>query len=114
MDTLREKLHQKILGRKRTLKIALTINIHLKRKHKVFFDIIAHNKYFSFTLYNCIPYNTYEKSAHILSDCAHDITTKQKARALFLHMENAKQKSVFKVILEIKVQLHQTLERVKT
>ena len=113
MDTLREKLHQKILGRKRTLKIALTISIHLKRKHNVFFDIIAHNK-ISLLRYGIAYFLTHTSEAHILSDCAHDITTKQKARALFLHMENAKQKSVFKVILEIKVQLHQTLERVKT
>ena len=77
MDTLREKLPQNISGRKRTLKIALTISIHLKRKHNVIFDIIAHNKTFLLR-YRIAYFITHATKALTFTRIAHTISQRSK------------------------------------
>ena len=115
MDIRQEKLRQKILGRKRTFKIALTNSIHLKQDFNVFLDFVIHNQIVIFydteshTFLRTRTKRTLSHNAHTTSQ-----QREKSMRTALIHEGSIIQKFIFKTGCKNKVQLHQALGRVKT
>ena len=97
MDIRQEKLRQKILGRKRTFKIALTNSIHLKQEFNIFLDFVIHNQ---IVIFYDIESHTFlrTRTKRILSQNAHT-TSQQREKSMrtaLIHKENIIQKFIFK------------------